>query len=151
MTNPDDRTYALAVIARHTRNDHTAWQGVAKVLGRSVADVKREYDLTIPAIPQAIILVAPTPAESGYPAMRLKILGFLIRWPSSTAECGANSTGARVEAVRARLSELSADGLVEHDEARGRATSRSWRASSAGRTFAKQHSPRSPSGAGKAA
>lgn len=141
MTTAADYAYAMTIITRFSRGDHVQWQNVAAVLGRNVEDVKREFDLAMPKIPVAEFpddlppefVIVPSPRF--YPRLRAKVLAFLLKGPSNPDQIGA-STGMIPKAVRARLSELHAAGLVDHDGAWGRATHRTWRVTAEGKSFA---------------
>jgi hypothetical protein len=145
LTSSDDHRYVMAIIARHTRDGHTQWQNVAAVLGRCVADVRRDYDFTIPTPPAGSrVFPADFPPEliidrsspTAYPRMKAAVLLFLLKGPT-TSEFIAGRICRRHEAVRARLSELKAEGYAVHNEAWGRATSRTWQVTAEGRAFAR--------------
>lgn len=114
-----------AIIARNTRNGHTAWQHVAAQLGRSVDSVRAQFDpsymrahIWAPSrepqpemIPDENDTHAPHPKGAG---LKCQIIAYLNRRPA-TAETIAAWLAKTPESIRVRLNALKADKLVEHD------------------------------------
>lgn len=119
MTDPK------AILARCTRDGATAWQQVAKQLGRSVDSVRAELDpgyLKVRPWPHPCEEVEPEPVDENDtrslapkgPGMKLEILRQLQNGPSS-AETLANRLRRPVNSIRARLDRLQGGFLVCHD------------------------------------
>lgn len=139
--------HEMSVIARFTRQGgHIPWQSVAAILGRNPADLRRDYDsvsavaITFdPANIGPIDSLPDLPEPDCYRSTRAKgpdlrevILAQLAKRPESVDVLSAVSQRSP-ESIRMRLSQMFADGLVEHDNRAGRAVGRTWSLSVFGR------------------
>lgn len=119
MTDPHD------LIARNTRNGHTAWQNVARQLGRSVDSVRAQFDPTYARahiwapsrepqpemIPDENDLHSPHPKG---PGLKCEIAAALAT-SSACAETIAARLARPINSIRARLAEMQASGIVRCD------------------------------------
>lgn len=128
------------VIARCTRDGHTAWQQVANQLGRSIDSVRAQHDpsymrahIWAPSRePQPEMIPDPNDLSSPYvkgPGLKCEIVN-LLRRRSATAETLATMLGKTTESIRNRLTDLKAANIVEHD---GYHLPYTWRLTAVGR------------------
>lgn len=138
---------AEQIIARCTRDGHTAWSAVARQLGRSVDSVRAQFDPGYerayawapsrapvpPAAPEDLVEPAvdendmSSPHVKG-PGLKAEILA-LLSHRSLSAETMAGMLQRPVNSIRARLDRLQDAFMVCHDGA----YPRTWAITQAGR------------------
>lgn len=128
--------HEMATIARFSRNGVIPWQSVAVMLGRDRASLKAEYDsLSTPALtfePESIGPVDTLPEPECYRSTRPKgpglreVIMIALAKRSESVDVLSTISQRSPESIRMRLSQMNADGLVEHDNRAGRAVGRTW-------------------------
>lgn len=136
MTDP------LDIIAANTRNGHTAWQNVARQLGRSVDSVRAQFDPTYlrayiwaPSREAQPEMEAPPVDEndtsSPYgrgPGLKAEIACLLSHHARLNVEDIANQLGCSTASARKQLSALKADGLAVCSERHPSGSAKTWSA-----------------------
>jgi hypothetical protein len=112
------------LIARHTRNGVTAWQAVARMLGRSVDSVRSQYDpsyLKIRPWPhpcEEVVVIDFDDMRSPHvrpPPLRVRILALLAK-QSASAQTIAAMTCSSLETTKMTLSRMKRDGMIQHTD-----------------------------------
>lgn len=137
------------VVKRCTRDGVTSWQNVAAQLGCSVESARKRFDpqyLPIRPWPHPCEEIAPEVVDENDthslapkgPGMRMEVICLLHRLGHLSSADIANRLGKPVNSVRARLSQIKAEGWVENDGF-GRANGLfewTWKLTEAGRLVA---------------
>lgn len=135
--------HEMATICRFSRDGYIPWQSVAAMLGRPAASLRAEFDsLSMTPItldPAGLGPVDSLPEPECYrstrakgPGLRDLILVHLAK-RSEAVDVLSAKTQRSPESIRMRLSQMQADGLVEHDNRAGRAVGRTWSLTTFGR------------------
>lgn len=128
--------HEIAVICRFTRNGAIPWQSVAVMLGRDRGALRAEWEAVastpVSLEPDSIGPVGRLPEPESYrstrakgPGLRELLLVYLAK-RSEAVDVLSAKTQRSPESIRMRLSQMQADGLVQHDNRAGRAVGRTW-------------------------
>jgi len=128
--------HEIATICRFSRNSVIPWQSVAVMLGRDRASLRAEWEALastpISLEPENIGPVADLPEPECYRSTRPKgpglreVIMIALAKRSESVDVLSTISQRSPESIRMRLSQMNADGLVEHDNRAGRAVGRTW-------------------------
>jgi len=135
--------HEMSTICRFSRDGRVPWQQVANILGRNRDSLRAEYDsLAMTAITLAPDNIGPVdalPEPACYRSTRAKgpglrdVIMIALAKRSEAVDVLSTISQRSPESIRMRLSQMHADGLVQHDNRAGRAVGRTWSLTAFGR------------------